>query len=82
MTLARWQGFPGCHPSGCEGRVAGPVPGTPSEPPLRRTTDPYASRVAEVTLEQTRDPDTLLDHAYVVMATVRLRVATGGGVDD
>jgi len=35
-----------------------------------------------VTLEQTRDPDTLLDHAYVVMATVRLRVATGGGVDD
>jgi hypothetical protein len=37
-----------------KGRVAGPVPAHRRELPSRRTTNPYASRVAEVTLDHTQ----------------------------
>jgi hypothetical protein len=59
MTPAPCHGFPGCDPSGCEGRAVkdGRVDRYPAhrrEVPLRRPINPYASRVVEVTLEQTQ----------------------------
>ena len=54
MTLASCQCFPGCHPSGVKDGLLDRYPAHRRELPLRRTADPYAGRVAEVTLEQTQ----------------------------
>ena len=59
MTLAPCQHFPGCHPSRAEGPAAKDglldrYPAQRRELPLRRTINPYASRLAAVTLEQTQ----------------------------
>src|SRR5437764_6077006 len=52
MTLAPRQGFPGCDPSGCEGRAAAPYPAQRRELSLRRPTNPYASRGRRAAVNQ------------------------------